>query len=234
VEEPPDVGISPGQEALFVRGVDQARDQLVAALGTIWGPHLVRWREKERAVWDAAHVRARLSAMAVADPECAVFGAGRHRYRLGARLSESKVTRFERRYGITLPASYRAFVTEIGDGGAGPYYGLYRLDGSDIPARDRDDRGVPGFLATPFPHVAAWNPNAEHSPERMSDDEYFAPQWSAGSLVVAEYGCGAFFRLVVSGPACGQVWFDDRAADGGLTPGPDFRDWYLAWLDEER
>ncbi|MFG2826861.1 hypothetical protein ACGFWI_05175 [Streptomyces sp. NPDC048434] len=36
-------------------------------------------------------------------------------------------------------------------------------------------------------------------------------------------------RLVVTGPFAGQVWFDDMTW-GRILPGPDIRDWYLAWL----
>ncbi|GGV74039.1 hypothetical protein GCM10010228_35520 [Streptomyces massasporeus] len=50
-----------------------------------------------------------------------------------------------------------------------------------------------------------------------------------GSLVIGECGCGTFHRLVVTGRDAGRVWFDDPDW-GGLTRGPDFRDWYLAWL----
>jgi hypothetical protein len=35
---------------------------------------------------------------------------------------------------------------------------------------------------------------------------------------------------VVTGPTRGQVWFDDRASDGGLMPETDLHDWYLRWL----
>jgi hypothetical protein len=64
----------------------------------------------------------------------------------------------------------------------------------------------------------------------MSEDEYFDLRWTAGSLIIAEFGCGAFHRLIVSGPARGQVWFDDCANDAGLTPGAEFEPWYLDWL----
>lgn len=52
-----------------------------------------------------------------------------------------------------------------------------------------------------------------------------------GSMIIAEIGCEAFERLVVTGPAGGQVWREELQFDGGaLTPGPDFRKWYLRWL----
>jgi hypothetical protein len=40
--------------------------------------------------------------------------------------------------------------------------------------------------------------------------------------------------LVVTGPARGQVWIDDRGADAGIDPETDFTDWYLGWLANPR
>lgn len=182
-------------------------------------------------MWDADQVYARLAIMTAADPECAAFGADHHRYELGSPLTEAEVVAFEQDHSVTLPDSYRRFLLEIGDGGAGPYYGLYRLYGEGMRADDREDRTMPGHLATPFPHVDHWNAVTFGPDSVMDEFEYEEPKWSAGSLNIAHFGCGAFFRLVITGAARGQVWFDDRAADGGLTPGPDFHDWYLAWLE---
>ncbi|MFF5421759.1 hypothetical protein ACFY8K_37000 [Streptomyces misionensis] len=62
-------------------------------------------------------------------------------------------------------------------------------------------------------------------PGRGGDADYSV----AGTLVLGEIGCGTFARLVVTGTDAGQVCLDDRSW-GGLTPGPDFHDWYTAWL----
>jgi hypothetical protein len=177
-------------------------------------------------VWKADRIRSRLRVSAEADPELVRFGAGTHRYLLCAALSEAEVVAFEERHGVRLPEAYRSFLTEVGDGGAGPDYGLYRLDGADMSDLDRDERDTPGFLTRPFPHTAAWNPRS-----RLDEDAYWDPRWVAGSLIIAHFGCGVFHRLVVTGPARGQVWLDDRASDGGLSPQTDFQEWYLRWLD---
>jgi hypothetical protein len=184
------------------------------------------------AVWDTQRIHARLAEAAQADPDLDAFGASRHRYRLASVLREEQIAAFEARHDITLPEPYRSFLSEAGDGGAGPYYGLFRLDGSDMDERDRDESLTPGFLATPFPHTERWNPNHSWPCETwMEDDEYFDPQWVTGSLVLAHFGCGAFYRLVVTGAARGQVWFDDRASDAGLAPdATDFGEWYLRWF----
>ena len=52
------------------------------------------------------------------------FGWESHRYRLNPPLKEGLLTDFEQTHGVTLPTEFRRFVIEVGDGGAGPAYGL--------------------------------------------------------------------------------------------------------------
>ena len=80
---------------------------------------------------------------------------------------------------------------------------------------------------------------------------YSDPMHVAGSIEVADYGCGIEARLVVRGPECGLMWIDDRTNDGGIYPctlrccaylhdhhglPPDddrhltFLEWYSDWL----
>ncbi|WP_245983962.1 SMI1/KNR4 family protein [Streptomyces tateyamensis] len=164
-------------------------------------------------------MRARVAALAAGDFEQQRFGADRHRYRLREPLSGAAVEEFEHRHGVRLPEAYRRFLTEVADGGAGPEYGVLGLfeevDEAGVLHGERAEALRPGFLATAFPHTAA----------RLRRDGYAV----TGSLVIGEGCCGQFSRLVVTGPSAGQVWLDDQVR-GALTPGPDFRDWYLAWL----
>ncbi|MEU8682776.1 SMI1/KNR4 family protein [Streptomyces sp. NPDC048611] len=180
--------------------------------------------------WDTDAIRARLGELAQQDPECARFGADEHRYRLSPPLPEAALSAFEERYAVRLPAAYRTFLAQVGGSGAGPQYGLLPLD-EPVPAesdeavddlRELDRR--PGFLSAPFPLSEEWR----GSPAERCDEEAERTR-VAGSLVITESGCGAFVRLVVTGPSAGQVWFDDMTW-GQISPGPDFRDWYLSWL----
>jgi hypothetical protein len=190
-------------------------------------------------MWEAKKVHSRLAAIRAADPDLERFGASRHRHRLGRRLGKLSVTAFESAHGVTLPDAYRSFLLEVGNGGAGPNYGLFTLDGQGMTDLERDERFRPRYLATGFPHTEAWNPNYNPpgrdrpNPALLSEDEYFDAGWTTGTLVIAEFGCGAFHRLVVAGPARGQVWLDDRASDGGLTPETDFYSWYNNWLNDQ-
>lgn len=184
-------------------------------------------------MWDASDIQARLAVMSAEDPQLRRFGATRHRYRLGPILSEADVAAFEAHHRITLPDAYRSFLLTVGDGGAGPDHGLYPLSGDGLREDDGNERWQSGHLATPFPHTQRWSPWESRDPNAVSNDEYLASfdaRWVTGSLVIAEFGSGAFHRLVVTGPARGQVWFDDRAADGGLAPEADFPAWYQNWL----
>jgi hypothetical protein len=91
------------------------------------------------------------------DPRRRVFGAAAHQYKLNLPLPVSVIEEFEQRHGVSLPEDYRRFVTEIGNGGAGPYYGLF-------PFGQQDDGfvycawetgGLVGDFSQPFPHTAA-------------------------------------------------------------------------------
>ena len=66
-----------------------------------------------------------------ADRTLSIFGSRSHRYRLGPTLSVSALAEYEEHLGVQLPIEYRLFLIRIGHGGAGPYYGLFSLDGHD-------------------------------------------------------------------------------------------------------
>jgi hypothetical protein len=150
-------------------------------------------------------------------------GGRRPRYQLNPPLAPAKVEAFERRWNIKLPESYRTFIIDVGNGGAGPYYGLYRLGDTD-PLLDPDGP----LLAMPFPYVTPWN--ADPLPPQ-DDDAYFSDEQIAGSLAVAHFGCGDLLRLVVTGEAHGEVWQDGRGGHYGIWPvAADFADWYAEWL----
>ena len=76
----------------------------------------------------ATTMREAIAAIAAADPRLRRFGAGGHHYALGATLDEARVSAIEAAAQIQLPAAYRRHVLLVGDGGAGPGYGLLPLE----------------------------------------------------------------------------------------------------------
>jgi hypothetical protein len=192
---------------------------------------------------DIGRLQAKLAELRRHDPHFRVFGASDHRYVLNSCLSERQVRKMEARYGITLPEEYRRFLLLMGNGGAGPAYGLFSLEQS--LAHSLDDVRL---FREPFPHVQAWN----LKPEDLGldgdrdygafDEAYFKDGYAQGALQICHEGCGYYFLLVIVGSERGHMWFDGRASDGGIFPlsaPPDnsderlsFLDWYERWLDQ--
>ena len=184
-----------------------------------------------------------------------VFGVGLHGLVLYPPLPEASLKAFEAQYGMELPADYRAFLAELGNGGAGPFYGVFRLGEVDdlnrFRAWGRADVLV-GDPGRPFPHTAAWNDLSGMPDEPEEDSEldafekaldqfekhYFSTDQVDGAIPICHEGCALRDWLVVSGPEAGHVWHDSRADYSGLQPVSigskervGFLDWYLAWLD---
>lgn len=132
------------------------------------------------------------------DKKQVVFGSSHHAYRFNPPLEKEQVDEFEYIHKVSLPVPYRRFITEVGNGGAGPYYGILPLE-LESPQ-----------LLHSFPSSNAIEFD-ENTPDEIWDSVI------PGSIVLAEYGCEIFVLLVVRGDAAGQVWVDARH-EGGVFP----------------
>lgn len=169
------------------------------------------------------------------------FGLSGHGMVIHPPLTEDEVAAIEARSGVALPEEYRGFVTRVGDGGAGPGFGLFRLSGALREARADVH---PELLATPFPHTNAWNPlqdpeviafwrRADAGEVSQEDEELQWEREAAGTLPLCDEGGGYLHLLVVAGPARGTVWIDSRGADAGFIPlNATFLHWYERWIDD--
>jgi hypothetical protein len=180
-----------------------------------------------------------------------------HRYELNPPLSEAEVRTFEVQHRIVLPSDYRDFLLQVGNGGAGPAYGVFKLGWMDgCSPRDivwREDDGFVGCLSEPFPHTEAWN-DLEGKPKddylEQEEDEYerqmnefdrryYDTKNVNGAIPICHLGCALRQWLVVTGPEAGHIWNDDRSDYGGLYPFQHknvhrmwFMQWYRAWFDD--
>ncbi|GII57263.1 hypothetical protein Pth03_56520 [Planotetraspora thailandica] len=183
-------------------------------------------------MFDADHVRlgriaGKLAAARAMLVPPKAFGVEAHGFKLGAPLFEAVVAEFEERHEVTLPPAYRLFVTELGDGGAGPGYGLCRLSASCC-ARRRS-----GHLAQPSPYLPGprylddWDQRYEDPP---GPDRIFL----RGTLRIADHGCSLGTQLIVTGPARGRLLNLDYEGPVGpyVVEDTDFLAWYERWLDE--
>lgn len=196
-------------------------------------------------VFDSDVVTVGLARLRQFDPQGQlVFGATGHRYRLGRTLDEVAVRAFEVQHGIVLPPDYREFLLRAGNGGAGPYYGVFRLGEAD----DGHGHAVwqagtfVGDPGKPFPHRDAWNlSDAEIEGLRSNEDDeqILARYWVPvdGAIPICHEGCALRVWLVVTGSEAGHVWRDATADFEGWSPILDstraratFGSWYSDWL----
>src|SRR4051812_1446593 len=89
----------------------------------------------------------------VLDRQRVVFGSTRHAHRFNSPLPLERVEAFESSYNVSLPEPYRRFLTELGNGGAGPYYGVMPLE-LEAPQ-----------LRHPFPYTQPFAPSEEDPDE---------------------------------------------------------------------
>lgn len=204
--------------------------------------------------WNAARIKSSLSRLR--ESGASVFGSETHGFHLNAPLKESAVLAFEQTHRIHLPVDYRTFITRIGNGGAGPFYGVFPLGkrdssfGSDLEEWHEND-GFMGILSKPFPHEKDWNdlnrmPQhelAESAPEayEKQQDDFDNQYWSSalvnGAIPICHEGCAIRIWLVVTGPQTGYLWRDTRSEFTGIRPlklqngnPATFTTWYEEWL----
>ena len=173
------------------------------------------------------------------------FGIESHNFQLFAPLSMEKVTKFENKYRIVLPPEYRAFITQIGNGGAGPAYGLFPLDKAlKCRISETPETKVPDdILEKPFAHTQAYNPDEDEELSELferadrgeiSEEELdlLLLYQTSGTLTLCHEGCGYLHRLIVNGPARGQMLLDGYVSGQGYFPlDVTFLEWYERWID---
>lgn len=180
-----------------------------------------------------------------------VFGSENHHYRLNPIVSEEEIKYFESTHAIELPTEYVGFLTQLSNGGAGPFYGLEPIENALYT--DLDYKPTDVFLnpSKPFLYTEPWNlefiPSVDEEVDSVEynrqlekfDEDYMSIEHKRGVVVICNYGCGITMNLVVNGDEVGNIWTDDRVNDMGVHPSFElgnkekisFLNWYELWLD---
>jgi len=185
-----------------------------------------------------------------------VFGADAHGFRMNPPLLGPDAKAFEKIHNISLPDDFRQFLTEVGNGGAGPFYGVFplgKMDDNFSFGTWQEDDGVVGVLSQPFLFEEEWNdissqPSAELADQDESEygrqmDTFQSTYWGSslvnGAIPICHEGCALRIWLVVTGAQAGYLWEDRRSEDGGLKPlrladgsSATFAAWYETWLND--
>jgi hypothetical protein len=219
-------------------------------------------KQKLRHLRDTVDFNKNLEVFNDANGNADLFDVVRHRYQPSPCLTEAETIAIEQRFDIHLPDDYRTFLMEVGDGGAGPYYGLYTLtQGIEIAARKARQETADAVLKRSFPLTSplALRDRSDKAAVEAFLAEIMKTSYVHGTLPLADFGCGIDALLVVTGEVRGTMWLDDRGSDNGVWPicivdgkadftiglqhvydggDPaelqylDFARWYEYWLDE--
>lgn len=119
---------------------------------------------------------------------------------------KKEIVRFEECHQIKLPVSYADILTSRRL--MSPFDSL-----SEWCQPNDEEEMQPGFLASPFPHVDAWNDLSLFSDEKGWGSSYFDDHWWQGAMRVSNLGCEGYTLLVISGSCRGQLWCDLRVPE---------------------
>jgi len=166
-------------------------------------------------------LRLLLEKARAADSSLTRFGAKNHKYQWNPPASLADVEEFEREIGVTLPEDFRAFLLQAGDGGAGPFYGLFSL------------QQIRGWLQWPLelekPPIL--RPGISNTEEY--ETEYAEENWKRGCIPIESQGDTYFTCLMLAGPDRGRVVYIEYEGSWVFFPRePDFLSWYTRWLRE--
>lgn len=193
----------------------------------------------------------KIGELKMLDKHFKIFGSQKHKYKINPTISLDKVQQFENTYHVTLPKDYVNFITMLGNGGAGPFYGLEPFENclfGDLDYKRSDSLLNP---SKPFLHTEPWNLNFETAISENENEEEYQKEYSKfenqyfdktqmnGVIAICNYGCAVSLNLVVNGKEYGNIWTDDRGSDNGIYPSYElgnkdkisFLDWYELWLD---
>ncbi len=155
---------------------------------------------------DFNDIRKKIELLKKYDTSYTAFGSEIHGYEINPVLSEPELVDFEKKEQIRLPKSYREYLKYLGNGGAGPAYGIYSLE----EARNR----------------AGWFPPIADLNNRIETEDF------PGELLISHNGCALFTWLAVVGPFAGELWYDGSTNGGAVYRiNDDFLEWYKNWVD---
>jgi len=197
---------------------------------------------------DYSRIIEKLNKLKSLDSRFKTFGAKRHKYLLNNCLTEEYIRNFEENHKISLPEEYRNFLKRVGNGGAGPSYGLLPLERfyylGELAIRlykNYNKEGFtlseidPNFLSKPFPYTSDWENMIDDEADILDSKDENINTFNydiQGTIALCDHGCGLFNILVVSGAERGKVWFEFRIEGHGMGRVSDsFINWYEGWLD---
>ena len=188
-------------------------------------------------------LRALLNKAKAVDKYCYQFGAKSHQYQWNPPASVEEVEDFEQKIGVRLPEEYRNFLLLAGNGGAGPYYGLFSLQKILYWVEDNMDPKkepvlYPGIEIPQVDEDEFEDDEEEYDQmlddvEQENDSETEGEDYLQGCIPIGSQGDSYFMYLLLSGPNEGRVVYVESELTYVFFPREQgFLAWYKRWLRE--
>lgn len=186
-------------------------------------------------------IKIKLKKVKNKDSNYNVFGSEKFEYELNDVISMKELEEAEKELGLKLPEAFRVFVTELGNGGAGPYYGVYSIQ--SIVETDKGNCSKNPCCIYPDMSKECWNEIVKHVDYadedyvEIPDEEFdvFLSKLYGGLLKFGTQGCEYDMYLVVEGEYTGRIIYTNDPCKNYpfyFVYGDNFLDWYERWLDE--
>ena len=161
------------------------------------------------------------------DPRCVIFGANKHRYRFQPVATAQEVAQVQATLGVSFPDSYLQYLTKLGNGGAGPDYGIYSLD--EMQRHSQHLLHQP-LLGQPVLHpdmtLEEWREITSGFEDAAESDEYdaFFGWLLQGALVLGTQGCAEDTLLM-----CWEIEADFSVP---YFTGMQFDEWMIGYYEK--
>lgn len=169
-----------------------------------------------------------------ADSHFKVLGSAKHGYRFAPPISLSEVRAFEELHHLKLPENYVRVLTELGNGGAGPYYELYPLYEIEFDESEQIGSDVTFLDASLTPEI--WKQAVRELRRAKDDDEYDELMRKIEANAVCIGAQGDYDTLLMCGGSeNGKIISIDLSMDEYDPPRfthMTFEEWYLSYFQE--
>lgn len=181
-----------------------------------------------------ARIREKIPLVKQVDSELNLFGADSHEYELNPVIALADIEKWQKRTGATLPQDFVQFLTQIGNGGLGPYYGIVRFEDSE--SRFDQTAALPSILS-PTMSQEEWQKltflDDDCSDEEFDERENYIHQ---GVFYLGTCGCEYDLLLVITGEYAGRIIYTNHWCGSNqpffFSYELSFSQWYERWLDE--
>lgn len=178
----------------------------------------------------------KLESVKEKDKNFKVFGASSHKYNLNKKLSKDYLELLLEQKNLTLPEEFFIFLTEVGNGGAGPYYGMHSIE-QILKKIEFSNSYLKPCVLYPDMDNDTWNNLIAPVLNDVQEDEYilFLEDLFSGMIKIGSQGQGYEMYLVLNGEHKGKVVYTDYVHKDKpffFIYESNFLDWYERWLSE--